>query len=556
MHTLKKTALATMLTCVSLSSWAQNMPDAGQLLQQQQIPSYQPQRAVQIDTVPVPAQNRAGDEQIQVTHIQIQGNHSLSHSQLHAQVAAYEGKSLTLSELHQLTVLLTEYYQQQGYPYSRAYLPAQNLSQGIVTIAILEARYDRISYDNQSRTRNSLIDATLAPLQAGQVIAAAQLEQPIKLLNRLEGVHSRNILSAGEHTGTSQLAVSITPTAFISGYIGADNYGNEYTREARLNAGVAVHNPLGLGDRFSLDTMSSGKMHYGRLGYESTLNGQGSRLGVSYSDLSYELGKGYQALDAEGSAQQLSVWLNQPLLLNNRSEVLLQAQYDYKQLEDDIGVAQVYRHRDLHVGRLSLQVGQYDHLAGGGLNQLNLSSDFGQVKYQNAAAKIADQATAQTEGGFYRATLNLSRLQNLGDSATQLYAAIQGQYSPDNLDSSEQFSMGGAYHVAGYQNSVLSGSSGYYGVAELRQNLLNNSQHALMLKVYIDSAEVKKQAQRWVGLTGDNRERISSVGLGLNWSDNQRFQIQSKVGFPIGATATSIDKKHDAEGWLSMMMRF
>ena len=93
-------------------------------------------------------------------------------------------------------------------------------------------------------------------------------------------------------------------------------------------------------------------------------------------------------------------------------------------------------------------------------------------------------------------------------------------------------------------------------MAELRQGLLNTAQHHLMLKVYVDSAEVKKQAQRWAGLTGDNRERISSAGLGMDWSDNKRFQVQSKVGFPIGATPTSIDKKHDAEGWLSMMMRF
>jgi len=510
---MQKTLLASMLSCISLSVWADVVPNAGQLLQQQQMIPYQPQAAIELEsatTVP-PA------------------------------LASDEGKTLTLGELQQLAIQITQYYQQQGYPYSRAYLPAQNLSQGVVTIAVLEARYDGISYNNQSRTRNALIDATLQPLQAGQVITSQALEQQIKLLNRLDGVQSRNILSAGQSTGTSQLNVDIVPTAAMTGYVGLDNYGNEYTREVRFNAGAAVHNPFGLGDKLSVDAMTSGKMHYGRVGYEATINGMGSRLGASYSDLIYELGKEYKALDAEGKAQQASIWLNQPVLLSNRSEVLLNAQYDYKQLEDDIGVANVYRHRDVHVGRLSVQAAQYDNFAGGGLNQLNISNDFGQVKYQNAAAKKADQATAQTQGSFYRAHLNLSRLQNLGLSATQLYTGIQAQYSPDNLDSSEQFSMGGAYTVAGYQNSVLR---------------LNTAQHHLMLKVYVDSAEVKKQAQRWAGLTGDNRERISSAGLGMDWSDNKRFQVQSKVGFPIGATPTSIDKKHDAEGWLSMMMRF
>ena len=82
--------------------------------------------------------------------------------------------------------------------------------------------------------------------------------------------------------------------------------------------------------------------------------------------------------------------------MSNRSEVLLNAQYDYKQLEDDIGVANVYRHRDVHVGRLSVQTAQYDNFAGGGLNQLNISNDFGQVKYQNAAAKSGSSDCTNT----------------------------------------------------------------------------------------------------------------------------------------------------------------
>ena len=102
----------------------------------------------------------ASDEQIRVEKIQITGKQSLSREVLHALVVDYEGKTLTLGELQQLAIQITQYYQQQGYPYSRAYLPAQNLSQGVVTIAVLEARYDGISYNNQSRTRNALIDAT------------------------------------------------------------------------------------------------------------------------------------------------------------------------------------------------------------------------------------------------------------------------------------------------------------------------------------------------------------------------------------------------------------
>ena len=556
MYALQKTILATAISLTSITTWADVVPNAGQLLQQQQIIPYQPQSPVQIESTANPAQTLAGGEQVQVQHIAITGNQSIATEKLHSLVVDSEGKSLTLHELQQLTAKLTAYYQQQGYPYSRAYLPAQNLNNGTVKIVILEAKYDQISIDNHSRTQNSLLEATLAPLQQGKVIEGQQLQQQIKLLNRLNGVHSRNVLRAGQHTGTSQLMVDVQPTALFTGYVGMDNYGNEYTKDARFNAGVAVNNALGWGDKLSVDAMTSGNLNYGKLGYEATLNGLGSRLGFSYSNLSYELGKEYKVLNAEGIARQSSIWLSQPVVLSNRKEVLLTAQYDFKQLEDDIGAAKVYRHRELQVGRLGLNFSQYDAIATGGLNQLGVSTDFGRVAYQDQVAKLADHATARTQGNFYRITGNISRLQNLGSANTQLYTHLQAQYSPDNLDSSEQFSVGGAYSVAGYQNSVLSGSTGYYVLGELRQSLWATGRNQLTGKVYVDSAEVKKQAQTWTGLTGDNRERISSAGLGLNWANAHSWQLQAKVGFPIGSTPASVDQQHDAEAWLGFTSQF
>ena len=552
-----QTTLVSSMMALSGMVWADVVPNAGQLLQQQQpLQPHQPQTQVQLETAQQNTPALDQQQTIQIQQIRIVGNQSFRTEQLHALVADAEGKTLTLAQLQQLCQRVSQYYQQHGYPYSRAYLPAQTLSNGQVTIAILEATYDQIQYNNQSRISPKLVEKTLAPLHSGDVIDGKTLEQQIKLLNRLDGVKTRNIIQAGQKTGSSDLMVDIQPTPLFTGYVGADNYGNEYTREARFNAGIAAHNLLGLGDQLSLDAMTSGKLNYGRLGYEATVNGQGTRLGASYSDLSYKLGKEYKVLDAKGNAQQASLWLTQPVLLTNQSEVLLTAQYDYKRLEDDIEQVDVYRHRDLHIGQLRLNATQYDDFASGGLNQLGVATEIGHVNYKNALAKKNDQATAQTQGEFYSVSANLSRLQNLGSTNTQLYTAIQAQYSPDNLDSSEQFSVGGAYTVAGYENSVLSGSSGYYAVAELRQNLWSTAQNQLIGKVYIDTAEVQHQAKPWAGLTGDNREQIHSAGIGFNWANASQWTAQAKVGFAIGGQPDSVDEKHDAETWLVLSKHF
>jgi hemolysin activation/secretion protein len=555
MRYINKTLLASMIATLSSPVWA--IPDAGQLLQQQSVQPYpQPQTPVQIESVTTKPTQLDQQQKILVKQIRIVGNQSITVERLHALVVDAESQSLTLAELQQLAQRITAYYQQQGYPYHRAYLPAQTLANGIVTIAILEAKYDQVTSNNQSRTSQKLIDATLAPLQPGKVIEAQSLQHQIKLLNRLNGVKTRNVISAGQQTGTSNLVVDIQPTALMTGYVGLDNYGNEYTKQARLNAGIALNNALGFGDRFSLDGITSGDLHYGRLGYEATINGQGTRLGASYSDLNYELGKEYKALDAQGTAKQSSLWLSQPVLLTNQSEVLLSLQYDYKQLEDDIQQVDLYRHRDIHVGRIRIDAVQYDEFASGGLNQFGVSTDFGRVDFKNTTAKQDDQDTANTQGDFYSVSANLSRLQNLGDANTQLYTALQAQYSPDNLDSAEQFNAGGPYSVSGYQSSMLTGSSGYYALGELRQSLWSTATNQLIGKLYIDTAEVKRQARTWEGLTGDNRVRISSAGFGFNWYNSKKWQAQAKVGFPIGATPQVVDEKHDAEAWLSVVKHF
>lgn len=553
----KQTLLISMLAIISVPVFAATLPNAGQLLQQQSIQPYQPQAEITIDQ-PEQMQTIQADnqQQVRIEKIRIVGNQSIATADLRALVHDAEGNLQTLADLQQLTKRITAYYQYKGYPYSRAYLPAQNLNEGVLTIAIIEAKYDRIHVNNQADLSPELVQAILAPLQSGQVIDSATLQQQLKLLNRLDGIQTRNVISAGRYVGTSDLTIDIQPTAKLTGYVGADNYGNEYTKEARFTAGIVLNNALGLGDRLSLDGLTSGNLNFGRLGYEATINGAGTRLGASYSDLSYELGKEYRVLDAVGIAQQASVWINQPVLLNNRSEVILGVQYDHKRLEDDITVADIYRHRDIHVGRIRLDASQFDDFAGGGLTQIGVATEIGKVVYKNATAALDDQMTAKTQGDFVSASLNVSRLQNLNGSKTQLYTSLQAQFSPDNLDSAQQFSVGGASGLAGYKNSTLSGSSGYYASVELRQNLYASAHNQFTGKVYVDTATVQHQAREWQGLTGDNKESLHSAGLGLNWLNSSQAQASLSIGFPIGAKLKISDKQNDAEVWFSVSKHF
>ncbi len=559
--------LASSITCLMLITTtghsapvvqSNTVPNAGQLLQQQQQgQTLAPQTAVEVESTKHSTVPNDSEVQIPVQKIEIVGNSRYSNTQLHTLVADAEGKNLNLKQLWDIAQRITHYYHQHGYEYSRAYLPQQNLSQGIVQINVLEAYYDQTQVNNQSRTQNWLIDQTLAPLKQGDRIDSDQMQQQLKLLNRLKGVTTRNVLTPGTTVGSSQLNVELNNTPLLTGYMGADNYGNKYTNRVRGTAGISANNLAGLGDELSLDFMTVGqRMNYGRVGYAFTFTGMGTRAGASYSYLDYELGKELKTIGAEGNAAQTSVFISQPALLTNNAEVLLTLQYDYKQLEDDIKLSQYYKHRDIDVVTARLDGSQFDSFLGGGLTQYGASTSYGHLKFNNDDAATLDAQTAKTAGDYYTASLNLSRLQNLGQKGTQGYVGIYGQYSPYNLDSSEQYLGGGPFNVRGYDSSQFAGSTGYLATAELRQSLFADAKNQITGKVFVDTAEVTLNAKKWAGVTGDNQVQISSAGLGLNWTNAWNIQANAEVAFPIGNTPEQLKDRADHQYWISLRKTF
>ena len=174
------------------------------------------------------------------------------------------------------------------------------------------------------------------------------------------------------------------------------------------------------------------------------------------------------------------------------------------------------------------------------------------LRHCNHSRRCAD---ISNEGTFNLFNANIARLQNLGKHGTQLYASLQGQYSPDNLEA-DGFSAGGPYTVSGYKSSVLGGSSGYYVITELRQNLLNSNKNQLLGKVYVDTAQAQFVANKWKGFSGSNKARINSVGLGLDWQNSRLWQAQARIGFPFGHQSSTVDDRNDVQAWLNVSKLF
>ncbi|WP_292433332.1 ShlB/FhaC/HecB family hemolysin secretion/activation protein [Methylobacter sp.] len=496
-----------------------------------------------------------------VKSIQITGNAMIDVQTLHTLVADTEGQSITLPQLGELADRITAYYYDHGYPLARAYIPAQTIQSGIVRIEVMEAKYGQIQLDNRSGVDDALLNDALATLHSGLTIGQSGLDHALLLLSDIPGVTATSTLKPGAAVGTSDLVVDASAAPAVTGNLVLDDYGNRYTGRPRAGGIVNWINPLHHGDVLSLSGLTSGSdMNYGRLAYESLVNGLGTRLGAAYSALDYTLSGSLSALEARGTAQVGSVWGLHPLVRSRDFNLYGQIGYDRMELRDRVDASDIKTYRHLDNGTISVSGDARDSLLSGGINTWIFGWTGGHVAFDNDEAQFADRATAKTQGLFSKWNANLSRLQSLSQK-DGLYLAFAGQWAQDNLDSSKKMIVGGPYTVRGYDMGAVSGDSGYIGTAELRHDLSSGPFGQFQVVGFIDSAQVTINQNPWTG--GTNRATLSGAGAGLNWLGPKlhwvgasQLNARAFVATPVGPVPELVGKTDDVRAWLEMGMRF
>lgn len=556
-NSIRVMGLALWLALSQLTAQAAPaVPDTGSILQQ-----------VQPVGPPVPSSSGTGlkieregaaqwppSAPFEVKTLHLSGNTLFDTRVLHGLVADAEGKTLTLAQLDELAAKITEYYRSHGYPLARAFIPAQTIEAGVVRIEIVEARYGKIRLDNHSRVGDPLLDSTLAPLQSGQAIEQKGLDRSLLLLTDIPGIAINATLKPGEAVGTADLLVEAAPVPAASGHMVLDNYGGRYTGKARAGLTANYSNPLRYGDVLSFNATTSGRgMSYGRIGYESLLNGRGSRMGASYSALRYTLGESLAPLDAHGTATVASLWAKHPLLRGQGANLNGQLQYDRKQLRDRIDAASIQTDRHLNNWTASLSGDMRDELLNGAVNTWSLGWTSGRLGFDDASAQMADTFTSKTQGRYKKWNASLSRLQTLSPQSG-VYFTLSGQGASANLDSAEKMSVGGPYSVRAYEMGAISGDTGYNGTVEFSYNLSPHRYGQWQAVIFADSAQVRVNRNTWAA--GENGARLSGTGVGFNWAGQNQWSAKAYAAWRLGLAPTLVESSAAGRAWVEIGKRF
>ena len=488
---LLTTLASAFLLAVSISpAQTLNRDTPGVLLEQQRQAEeqkkkqdlyIQPQVPPAIEKESPPAPPPLPDAKLFVSRITFSGNTVFKSAELERVVAPAVGKELSLRELNEFIGKVSDYYVAHGYILAQAYLPPQEIRDGIVEVAILEGEVGTIEVTGNKRYRSSTILNAMEPVKKRHVLNESTLETALNELNDYPGLKVHAALKPGERRGFTDLHLTAEERIPYTLAFNLDNYGSRLTGPWRYGTTIGIGNLTGLGDNLTLQGLKSNtRLFFTNVGYLIPISHAGTKLGLNWIHSENVIGKEFGFSRPVGRADIVSGDIYQTITKTSVFALSVNGGFDFKTIRNIINGSQAFGSKDeLRVFRMGLKGEYNDRWLG--RNFFGLTVHEG-VDFWGASTKNAPGTSFSGGGPGYWTTLtgDLARYQSLGFPFIQklpvlpivlndsyLILRATGQLASDRLLSSERFSIGGYYTVRGYPVSEKIGDHGYAATAEL-----------------------------------------------------------------------------------------
>jgi hemolysin activation/secretion protein len=381
--------------------------------------------------------------------IRLEGASAPLAAQLQAHADRYVGREITVAEIFELARALTAIYRSAGYILSQVIVPPQSLSDGVLTLRVIEGYISNVRIEGDTDARRTLAELG-EKIKASRPLHAAVLERYLLIANELPGVQLRSVLAPSQTPGAADLILIVSPKR-VEGYVSLDNYGSRYLGTGQLSAGVAV-NRLAGDDQLRVLATAAGdsEMGFGEIAYSRLLNSEGLRLGASASSTHTRPGDALEPFDIRGRADVANLSLGYPFLRTRNSSLLGRALLDYRNIDTDILGTRVIEDR-IRALRLSLAWLSLDRFAGQNTFYVEASQGLGGTKADDPL-----KSRAGADGKFTKASFDYERFQPLGGNFGVTLGA-GGQWTDEPLLSSEQFALGGRRFGRAYEPAEIVG---------------------------------------------------------------------------------------------------
>lgn len=539
----KKVIIASALSFFVGSVVAQ--VDAGALQQnlEKQLPLPSPL------ALPEPAKEKAvpqeapkeAETRFMVNGFSLEGVSILPDAQVQAVLKPYIGISLTLADLEKACDAITALYRKNGYSVQAVVVP-QNIPKagGTIRLRITEAKLSSVKVatpDGSSRFGAKRVEEYITNANPiGQPLNLNSIERALIILNETPGVLVNSQLEAGKQLGDTDLNVNLKDTPLLQGRVALNNFGSRSTGANQATVALALNNLSGIGDQAALNGVASEGSQYVQGAYSLPASTNGLRLGVSGTYLQYKNVSSYASPNgSNGDAWTTGFSAAYPLVRSQGANLNASLGYDIKSYLNKIMATNTtnsaYNIKNVVAG---LSGNAYDGFGGGAINTGSASVTFGSLDILSTS--ISGYGS-YTPSEFTKFNFSGSRNQSLdAGGLTSLFMSASGQLASVELNSAEQFYLGGPYGVRAYPVAQGGGSQGGLATIELRRQLPQN----LVLSGFFDAGIVQQYKNNMIAYSAskgqsnaNNTYSLMGAGLGLKWS-YRRWDVNGSVAWMVG----------------------
>jgi len=505
---------------------------------------------------------------LKVKEFKFEGNTVFSVQELEKITQPYLNRQITAEELQEVKNKITAHYIQKGYVNSGAIIPDQPISDGTVTIQIIEGELVRVEVSGNDKLRTTYIEKRLQDNE-GDALNIEKLQERLQILQqnpRLKRIQAE--LGPGIKLGEGILNIQVDEAElyqfgfkfnnYRSPSVGA--YRGEIVAQHRNVTGI-FGEKLGIGDTFSLRLgLTEGLKDYS-FRYDLPLNHHETTLSFllerSDSDV---VESPFDQLDVESEADTYAIIFKQPvpqlktpgqsldfsLRFEKRASktFLLGRPFSFSPgVQDGESELTVIRFSQDYLKRTS-----YDVIAG------RSSFNFGLDALDST---INEDGTPDSKFfswlGQFQYVLRFDLTETFKNS--EFIFRFDTQLTDQPLLPLEKLSIGGATTVRGYRENYLTRDNGLISSLEMRipiPNLKlpisglskNPEEGQIYFAPFIDYGRAWNDDSD----VNDFDDDIVSVGLGLRWAPSRHVQTQVYWGKALTDIPPQEDKDLQDDG--------
>jgi hemolysin activation/secretion protein len=462
-------------------------------------------------------------------------------------IAPLIGKSVHLSDIVHVADEIEAMYRRDGYILTRAYVPAQSVSNGVFRIDVVEGYVAAVSVVGGTADARERVEDILAPVPASHPLKLSVVEDALLRANNLPGVGVSGLLRPSPSVpGASDLVATVTAPG-ITVMLTADNRGAPLTGMWTAGANFAIRSPFDEGGviLMSLASALDPATRYSAAGrYVYPIGNQGLLFTLSALDAHGQPATNLGFANFTSDNQAFGARLTYPLIVTRSNKLSLDGGFTWQ---------------TAHISELSGFITAHDEW-----REVDLALVYQQTGFLDGTTNVTVDATRglpilgasrpdDPNISRFGAVPDFTKLSALIRRTQELYGPVSlvvtgvGQYAFNTLYIGEEISFGGAQVGRGYDPAALTGDMGAGGDFELRYALNTAGMYLDKPHLRISHAELYAfydVAKVWNRHGPVFPDFIDSAGFGARAVIADHLLVGLEAAFPLVAVPTSDNGKN------------